>query len=162
MLTFKKISEFVVTRSQKFLKGATLTVTDPDGVELAVNPFVKTKTAAFTVPTSENGMTYILSLAGGFATTLPSPAAGLRYRFVVGISNTSNYTIAAASAIIFGSVSSADLNAASDAALSSTGITTITLAANKSVKGDWIELVSDGAAWFMSGNVTVFDAVSLS
>lgn len=162
MQLWKKMDSLTVSKLFKLGKGVSSVVTDENGVENNLNPFVKTKIAAFTVPITENGMTYVLSLAGGFATTLPSPRSGLKYRFVVGISNTGAHTIVASGAIVFGSVSSADLNAASDAALSATGITTVTLAANKSVKGDWIELVSDGTAWFLSGNCTVFDAVTFS
>src|SRR5574343_445303 len=57
----------------------------------------------------------------------------------------------ARSAIIKGSVSSADLANAS-AAASTTGGTTISLTTTAYV-GDWIEVVSNGVNWLLSGSV---------
>ena len=56
----------------------------------------KTLIAAYSVPTSENGATYFLNLAGGFAVTLPLPAAGLRYNFIVTTAPTTAYTVVTA------------------------------------------------------------------
>ena len=162
MQLFKKINELIVSRSLKLTKGAAVTFVDPNGVEAAFNPFAKAITAAYSVPYSENGMTYVLTLAAGFATTLPAPKAGAKYRFVNGLSNTGAHTIVATSTLIVGSIDSCDLNAATDSAFSATGATTITLAANKSVKGDWVEIVSDGTNWYLSGSCSVFDAITLT
>ena len=159
MQLWKKISDLIVNKSLALTKGASLTLTDPNGVSTPVNPFVKTKVAAFTVPTSENGMTYILSLAAGFATTLPAPFAGAKYKFIVGISNTGSHTIVATGAIVTGTIASSDLNAANDVAAVAAA-TTITLAANVSIKGDYVELVSDGTAWFISGCTQAYNAVT--
>lgn len=162
MQLFKKINELIVSRSLKVAKGTTVTFTDPNGVERNFNPYVSAKTAAFTVPVSESGMTYILNLAAGFAVTLPSPAVGLRYKFIIGISVTGNTTIVATSTLVRGAITTNDVNSATDSGFSATGATTITMVANKSVSGDWVELVSDGTNWYMSATCSVFDAITLT
>lgn len=162
MNLFKKINELIVSRSAKFAKGTVVTFTDPNGVERNHNPFVSAKVAAFTVPASESGMTYILNLAAGFAVTLPAPAVGLKYKFIIGISVTGSTTIVATSTLVRGAILTNDVNSATDSGFSATGATTITLAANKSVSGDWVELVSDGTNWYMTAACSVFDAIALT
>lgn len=162
MNLFKHFSEITINKAIKMGKKAVTSFVSPLGVEVAFNPFVKSLTAAYTVPQSESGMTYILNLAAGFATTLPAVKAGLKYKFIIGISNTGSHTIVAPSAIIMGVVSSSDLNAGTDSSSSGTGITTITLAANVSLKGEWVELVCDGTNWFMSAATANYAGITLS
>lgn len=113
---------------------------------------VQTLTAATTLTASSPNYN-VLNSATEFAVTLPAPAEGLTYRFIVGAAPAgASYTVVTNSSanIISGVVSSADLNGAADmvvAALSDT----ITFADGVAAVGDWVELVSDGTYWFLSG-----------
>ena len=110
-------------------------------------------TAAKTLVAGDSGKSFSLGTAGGFAVTLPAPVAGLKFRFVVKVAPSGgSYTVVTGSSanIIYGVLSSADLNGASDmsvAALSDT----ITFADGVAAIGDWIELECDGTYYYLSG-----------
>lgn len=122
-------------------------------------------TAARTVLASENGKTFFLNLAAGFAVTLPPPALGLKYKFVVMLSPTGSYTIvtSGSSNILCGQVLTVDVNSATDPGFTATADQdTITFVLNKSVKGDWCELECDGTSWEARCSASVFDAITLT
>jgi len=100
------------------------------------------------ITAAESGSTFFLNLAGGFESTLPAPALGLRLRFVVSVAPTTSYTIVtnAAAQIIFGGQH--DAGGAAGDVESTGGATTITFVASQAVVGDWAELVSDGTNWY--------------
>jgi hypothetical protein len=52
-------------------------------------------TAANTITAAEGGSTFILNSATGFASTLPAPAAGLSYKFIIGATapTSGNHTV---------------------------------------------------------------------
>jgi len=109
---------------------------------------VEVVTAANVITAAESGTTYFLNHATGFASTLPAPAAGLRYKFVVTTQPTSgNDTIVTDSGdnVIEGmaDVDSTLVLAANE--------DTINLVASTCIVGDWVEVVSDGTSWFVSG-----------
>ena len=109
-----------------------------------------TITAIKAVSAAENGTTFFINNATGFATTLPAPAAGLRYTFISKLSNTSgNHTIVTTSSanIIKGFAT----NAAGALVTPLSDGDTISFVANQSVAGDQVTVVSDGTSWFMSG-----------
>ncbi len=149
MQLWKKVSDLAVGRKLKLGRNATMAVTDPNGVETNLNPFVKDLITTYSVPDSENGMTYTLSLAGGFVTTLPAPRVGLKYTFVAGISPTTAYTVVTSGSanIIKGFTT----NAAGAAVTPLSDGDTITFVANQAVAGDQVTVVSDGTSWFLSG-----------
>lgn len=96
---------------------------------------------------TENGKTFFINNANGFVTTLPAPALGLRYTFIVGTAPTSgNHTIVSASSanIIKGLQNSV----AGDAGDSGTADDTISFVANQALPADKVEVVSDGTSWF--------------
>lgn len=133
----------------------------------AVSPLINAEVATTTkgLTAAETGDTVFLSAAAGFVTTLPAPALGLRYTFIVRTAPTSNgYTIVTASSanIIKGSVYSSDLNAASDGDIETSGGDTITLVHNKAVAGDRVELWCDGTNWFAHGFCSAFDAITIT
>lgn len=108
-------------------------------------------TAANVIAASESGTTYFLNLAGGFASTLPAPAAGLHFRFIVGTAPTTSYTITtnASANVIFGQVY---CNAGTDEDSATTGgEDTISFVANTAVVGDQVDIVSDGTKWYFKG-----------
>jgi len=108
----------------------------------------KTLTADTTLTEADAGD--ILLDAIGEAITLPAPTAGLRYRFlVVEQPATSDWTIVATGALVDGSVTEAGL------VQLLAGETTLTIAFANALKGDWVELYSDGTRWFASGQFSV-------
>ena len=121
--------------------------------------------AASTLTAEDSGKTIYLKLAAGFITTLPLPAIGLSYEFIVGTApSAGSYTIVTngSANIIRGQVYSSDLNAATDGDLETAGGDTITLVTAKAVAGDRVELRCDGTNWFMYGFCSVFDAITIT
>lgn len=122
-------------------------------------------TATKTLTAGENGKTVFLNSATEFVTTLPAPALGLKYRFIVAAAPSgASYTIVTngSANIIKGAVYSADLNAASDGDIETSGGDTITLVDSKAVAGDVVEIESDGTNWFARIFVSAFDAATIT
>lgn len=117
-------------------------------------------TAAKTLTAKDTGKTLYLTLAGGFATTLPLPSLGLEFTFVVAVAPTTTYTVVTASSanIIHGQVCSAE-DAAGDVACAAAS-DTISFVANKAIIGDWVKVRSDGTSWFVSGMCDVQDGIT--
>ena len=104
-------------------------------------------TAASTLTAAQSGRTFFLNAATEFATTLPAPAAGLRYTFIVKTAPSgASYTIVTASSanIIKGQAYPAS-GAAGD---TGTADDTISFVDAQSVAGDRVELYCDGTSWF--------------
>lgn len=123
-------------------------------------------TATNVILAAESGRTFFLNSATEFVSTLPAPALGLSFTFIVAAAPAgASYTIVAASGTpIHGMVLSKDLNGATDSgATAGTGVLTITFVDSKAVKGDRVDIVSDGTDWYAvcvtGGN---FDAITLS
>ena len=153
MQLWKSMADLLVSKQLTLGKNAQVVAFNSRGVEVPVAlGAVEARSAASTLSQYDNGNTILLNSTTAFATTLPSPFMGGRFKFIVtGIPGASAHTIGAGSAIIKGSVSSADLANAS-AAASTTGGTTISLTTTAYV-GDWIEVVSNGVNWLLSGSV---------
>ncbi len=102
-------------------------------------------TATNVINASESGKTFYLNLAGGFTSTLPAPAAGLNYTFVVTTAPTTAYIITTTSSsnTLFGTfidiVGELVYFSAQD---------TLNFVASASVIGDRLEVESDGANWY--------------
>lgn len=120
---------------------------------------VEVVAAANVITADESGKTFFLNLAGGFASTLPAPAAGLRYKFVVSVSPTTAYTI----------VTNASANIIKGGAIELAGTASpyinngdlITFVANTAVVGDWVEVISDGTSWFLAGMCSADGGITL-
>lgn len=108
-----------------------------------VNTLITTKT----VSADESGTTFFLDLAAGFVTTLPAPAAGLTYEFIVKTAPSGgSYTIVTnSSANIIKGQQYLAANAAGD---TGTADDTITFVNGQAVAGDRVVLKSDGTSWF--------------
>ena len=107
---------------------------------------VTTLTAASTLTAAQSGTTFFLSSATEFATTLPAPAAGLTYTFIVGAAPSgASYTIVTASSanIIKGQA----VNAAGVAGDTGTADDTISFVDAQAVAGDMVTVISDGTSW---------------
>lgn len=123
-------------------------------------PSIESVTTTNVITASENGKVFILNAAGGFVSTLPAPAAGLQFTFIVGTAPTTSYTVVTASSanIIHGQIASAEDAAGSVATAASAD--TITFVANKAIKGDRVEVISDGTNWFVTGFCNVQDGIT--
>lgn len=125
----------------------------------------RTLAVATTLSVDDIGKTVFLNLVGGFVTTLPTPKAGYRLKFIVKTAPSGgSYTIVSngSANIIKGHVISSDLNAASDGDFETSGGDTITLVDSKAVAGDQVELECDGTNWFAHISVSAFDAATIT
>lgn len=111
---------------------------------------------ARTVRAEESGKTFYLNLAGGFVVTLPAPALGLRFTFIVSTAPTTSYTVvtAASANVMLGHiVTSQDAGGSGDSETS--GGDTFSFVANQAVVGDRADFESDGTSWFVRGTCKV-------
>jgi hypothetical protein len=125
----------------------------------------RTLTAATTLDKYDNGCILFLDSATEFATTLPAPVAGLQLTVIVKTAPSgADYTIVTSSSanIIKGAVYSADLNAAGDGDIETSGGDTISFVSAKAVAGDRVDLISDGTNWFVYGFCSLFDAITIT
>lgn len=125
----------------------------------------ETVTAANTIAAAESGTTFFLSSATEFVSTLPAPAAGLRFTFIVAAAPSgASYTVVTngSANIILGHVLSSDLNAASDADSETSGGDTISFVDSKAVVGDRVDLECDGTNWFARCSCVAFDAITIT
>ena len=132
--------------------GTNFTATDVEAVlaEIA-SDYAKLTEATETVTTTnvitaaESGTTFFLNAAGGFTSTLPAPAAGLRYTFIVKTAPTTAYIVTTNSGdnILYGTtldiVGELVYGSAQD---------TVNFVASTSVVGDRLEVFSDGTNWY--------------
>lgn len=100
-----------------------------------------------TLTAADSGKTFTLD-AIGEVITLPAVADGLNYKFISSVTAvTSDWTIVAATNVIFGSAQVAG------AVIASSAQNTITLVVAKFLPGDWVSLVSDGTNWYVEASV---------
>ena len=134
------------------------------GASWAVGPSSRILTAATTLTARDEG-TYYLNSATEFAVTLPAPAIGLSFRFIVSAAPSSaSYTIVTGSSanIIKGQVLTSDVNSGTDADLETSGGDTISFVDSKAVAGDSVELFCDGTNWFARAFCSAFDAITIT
>lgn len=107
---------------------------------------VETIAAAITLTADDSGKEFILTAAAGAAITLPSPISGWNAKFRTGSAfATTNWTIVSATDVIEGyaAVNYATVVAANE--------NTISLVATAETIGDYVEIVSDGTSFLVSG-----------
>jgi len=101
------------------------------------------------IAAAESGTTYVLNTGTAFVTTLPAPAAGLRFTFIVGatIVTGGNHTIVtnASGNVVYGNI-----NVAGAVVLASAE-DSINLVADLTLPGDILYVFSDGTNWYVSG-----------
>lgn len=123
---------------------------DPNGV-IQKQARQITLTAAATLDVSDSGALILLNLAGGFTVTLPAPAAGLAFDFLVKTAPTTAYIVSSGSSntdIIIGHVLSSS-GAAEDTEATAGG-DVVNFVASTAVAGDRLKLESDGTYWYAS------------
>lgn len=133
----------------------------------AVTGAAATETVAATnvIAASESGTTYFLSHATEFVSTLPAPAAGLNYSFIVANApETASYTIVTTGGtdLIHGMLVSAEDAAGSGDSTAGTPADTITFVDAKAVIGDRVDVISDGTNWFAKAYSNVQDAITFT
>ena len=122
---------------------------------------VTTLTAASTLTTAQSGTTFFLNSATEFVTTLPAPAAGLNYTFIVGAAPSgASYTVvtSASANIIKGQA----VNAAGVAGDTGTADDTISFVDGQAVAGDQVTVISDGTSWFAKAFCAVAAGVTFT
>lgn len=129
--------------------GGTLTLEPGSKVVNAYEVVTTTNVIAAT----ESGTTFFLNAAGGFTSTLPAPAAGLRFKFIVKTAPTTAYVIVTTSGanIMYGMM----LERAGTAGVAGAAEDTFNFVANNAIVGDWVEFESDGTNWYYHGMVDV-------
>lgn len=114
-----------------------------------------------TVLATENGMTFYLALAGGFTVTLPTPALGLRFKFVVKVAPTTAYIILSTPTDIIIGYPIGSLGADETANGNALG-DQVNFVANVSLPGDSVVLESDGTYWYAIPLVKATGAVTIT
>lgn len=117
------------------------------------------------ITAAEHGKTFFLNSATEFVSTLPTPALGLVFEFVVSAAPSgASYTVVTATSanVIKGSVFTSDVNSATDADFETAGGDTISFVDGKAVAGDRVRVISDGTSWFATGFCSVFDAITIT
>ena len=120
-----------------------------------------TLAAASSLTAADSGETYFLSSATEFVTTLPVPAAGLTYTFIVAAAPSgASYTVVtnASANIIKGQAYPAS-GAAGD---TGTADDTISFVDGQSVAGDRVTVISDGTSWFAYAHCAVAAGVTFT
>jgi hypothetical protein len=118
-------------------------------------------TAASSLTAADSGKVIFLNSATEFATTLPAPAAGLAYTFIVGAAPSgASYTIVTngSANIIKGQAYPAS-GAAGD---TGTADDTISFVDGQAVAGDKVDVVSDGTSWFAYAHCAVAAGVTFT
>lgn len=106
-------------------------------------------TADTTLTPADTGKTFLLD-AVGEVITLPAVASseGVQYKFICTVTTaTTDWTIVAATDVIYGSAQVAG------AVVAASAENTITLVVAKFLPGDWVTLESDGTNWYVEASV---------
>jgi hypothetical protein len=132
------------------------------------NDHTEVLAATNTLTAAMSGGTFFLNHATEFVTTLPVPAAGLKYDFIVTAAPSgASYTVVTAQAgagceIMIGHVlTSGFADSGSDVELTAGG-TTLTFVNSVSAIGDRASFVSDGTNWYVSAICAVEAGITIT
>jgi len=108
----------------------------------------------------ETGKTFFLTAAGGFTSTLPAVADGLKFRFVVRTAPSTAYIITTdgGSNLLYGTINEITATAGVTIAAQDT----LNFVASTSLTGDWAEFESDGFNWYVHGATQVDNGITVS
>lgn len=144
----------VTTEATQTLTGKT--VSGPAPVEVV--------TATNVIAASESGATFFLNSATEFVSTLPAPAAGLVFDFIVKAAPSgASYTVVTASSanVLMGHILTCqDAGGTSDSETS--GGDTYSFVDGKAVVGDRARFISDGTNWYVTGFAKVYDGATIT
>ena len=125
----------------------------------------RTLTAVTTLGEVDSGKTIFLNSTTEFAVTLPKVKEGLNFTFIVkGAPSGASYTIVTAESepLFYGQIFTSDINSETDADFNIVGAETLTFADGVAVKGDRIEMISDGTSWYLKGFCTAYNAITIT
>ncbi len=111
------------------------------------------------ISAAESGKTFFLTAATEFVSTLPAPATGLRYKFIISAAPSgADYTIVTTASANIMNISITAITAG-DAGELGQGQDVITFvgsgAPGPSIVGDWVECISDATSWFCFGTESI-------
>jgi hypothetical protein len=138
------------------------TLTSPVLNTPTVKDLTEVVTATNAITAAETGSVFFLNSATEFVSTLPTPAAGLKYSFIVSAAPSgASYTIVTASSsnLIKGNVVTSE-DAAADWEV--TGGDTISFVDGQAVAGDRVDVISDGTNWFAYGRCKVAAGITIT
>lgn len=127
--------------------------------------FTEVVTATNVITAAESGSVFFLASATEFVSTLPAPAAGLRFTFIVSAAPSgASYTIVThdGSDLIHGVASSAADAGGSVDTTAGTAADTITFVDGQALKGDLVHLWCDGTSWYAMGMCSDEDAITFT
>lgn len=157
-------NNWVKTSLEGFAEAVTLDGLTATAAELNlaadISAIYENVTAANVLTTAECGKMMALNSATEFASTLPSPTAGCKFKFVVKAAPSgASYTVVTASTanVLYGGPSVADV-AAGSAGPFATGNDTWTFVDGVSVVGDTLDVWSDGTNWYADGSIKLQSA----
>ena len=167
-----RIISFVrVNREILLGKNATLGTVSAANVETTLNNanlvalkgLVTTEVVAATnaITAAESGSTFFLSSATEFVSTLPAPALGLRYTFIVAAAPSgASYTVVTTSSANI--IKGLQQSVAGDAGDFGTADDTITFVDGQALAGDRVDVISDGTSWFAYANSKVAAGITFT
>lgn len=138
------------------------TLTSPVINTPTVKDLTEVVAATNVIAATETGTTFFLNHATEFVSTLPAPAAGLKFRFIVSAAPSgASYTIVTTSSnnIIKGNVVNSE-DAAGDSETS--GGDTISFVDGQAVAGDMVEVYCDGTNYFAYGTCKVAAGITIT
>jgi len=144
---------------------STLAVTGAITATAGITGVVPTEVVTTTnvIAAAESGTTYFLNSATGFVSTLPAPAAGLKFKFICGatVPSSGNHTVVTTSSanIIAGTLLYGPTD---DAGTVDADADTLSFVASAAVPGDFVEVISDGTNWFVTGVGSVAEGVTIT
>jgi len=123
---------------------------------------ISATTATLVLTKYDHGATIVFNRAGGTAVTLPAPADGATFNFVIGTAPTTANTIASSGAanIIKGGVNELEVDTADDGPYSAVG-DLVSFVANIAAVGDYVDLRSDGTSWFLRGQTNLDGGITI-
>lgn len=158
-------TNYDIVRADSFEIGSTAITATAAELNMAADSSANVEVVAATnvITAAESGKTFFLSLAGGFTSTLPAPAAGLRYSFIVKTAPTTAYIITtnAGANVLYGTVANNGAEAEANG-IDIAAQDTINFVANQAKVGDTVDVVSDGTNWYVSGMVQDFANLTVS
>lgn len=142
------------------LDGVTATAAE---INMAADTSANTEVVAATnvITAAESGSTYFLNAATEFVSTLPAPALGLRYTFIVSAAPSgASYTVVTTDSANI--IKGLQQSVAGDAGDSGTADDTITFVDGQAVAGDRVDVISDGTSWFAYANSKVAAGITFT
>lgn len=142
-------------------RATTDTLTNKTVTGLLYTELAEVVTATNVIAAAESGSTFYLSAVGGFTSTLPAPALGMSFKFVVKTAPTgASYIITtnASANIVYGMFE----ERAGGAGVAGAGQDTQNFVLNQAIIGDWAEYRSDGTNWYVHGMVNVAAGITFA